>query len=202
MARQRKNGSAVARSPKGAAKPVSDDGMTVPATNGQLDGAVHSAVTPPVGDPVEDLVEDNSADKDAPSAAQAALIATTPRQTKAALLREKVLAPGGASLAALMRLTGWQAHTTRAALSGLRKSGLVLTRRREGTESIYGVESAALETGAVEIAATGTGATAAANIAEPAETRASDPTISTLATASKLPIDPAPGTALPGEVRA
>ncbi|GHC60618.1 DUF3489 domain-containing protein [Neogemmobacter tilapiae] len=179
--------------------------MTVPATNDHLDGAVHSADIPPVGntveDPAEDLVEDNSANMDAPSAAQASLIAIAPRQTKAALLREKVLAPGGASLADLMRLTGWQAHTIRAALSGLRKSGLVLTRRREGTDSIYGVESAALDSSAVEIAAAGTGERAAANIAEPAETGATDPTISTPAATAQLPTDPAAASLDPAPVR-
>ncbi len=41
------------------------------------------------------------------------------------------------SLAALMAATGWQAHTVRAALSGLRKSGMTLTRRREGEDTIY-----------------------------------------------------------------
>ena len=31
--------------------------------------------------------------------------------------------PMGAALARLMQVTGWQAHTTRAALTGLRKRG-------------------------------------------------------------------------------
>lgn len=60
-----------------------------------------------------------------------------PRQTKAALLRSRLAEPGGAPLAALMAETGWQAHTLRAALSGLRKSGMTLTRRRDGEDTIY-----------------------------------------------------------------
>jgi DNA-binding transcriptional regulator PaaX len=76
--------------------------------------------------------------KNAPTAAAAA----APRTTKAALLRELVGAPGGASLARLMAATGWQAHTVRAALSGLRKQGVALERRRDGSDTIYSVASA------------------------------------------------------------
>ena len=66
--------------------------------------------------------------------------AAVPRQTKAAMLRARVVAPGGVSLEELMQATGWQAHTLRAALSGLRKSGLAITRRREGVDTIYAIE--------------------------------------------------------------
>ena len=62
------------------------------------------------------------------------------RQTKAALLRDWLGAPGGVSLSALMAQTGWQAHTVRAALSGLRKAGLTVSRTRDGDETIYAVE--------------------------------------------------------------
>lgn len=73
-----------------------------------------------------------------------------PRQTKPALLRAMLAKPGGASLAALMAATGWQPHTLRAALSGLRKKGLDLTRRREGEDTIY-----AIAPGGPEAACTG-----------------------------------------------
>jgi Protein of unknown function (DUF3489) len=66
-----------------------------------------------------------------------------PRQTKASLLRSRLSDPGGVSMAALMEMTGWQAHTLRAALSGLRKDGLTLTRRREGEETIYAIAAGA-----------------------------------------------------------
>lgn len=63
-----------------------------------------------------------------------------PRQTKAALLRARLAEPGGVSLAVLIEATGWQAHTLRAALSGLRKEGLTLTRRRDGEDTIYAID--------------------------------------------------------------
>lgn len=65
----------------------------------------------------------------APSSAQEALapVSPLPRQTKTALLSQMILDKNGASLPALMEATGWQAHTVRAALSGLRKSGLTIT---------------------------------------------------------------------------
>ena len=63
-----------------------------------------------------------------------------PRQTKAALLRARLSDSGGVSLAALIEATGWQAHTLRAAMSGLRKEGLTLTRRRDGEDTIYAIE--------------------------------------------------------------
>lgn len=64
---------------------------------------------------------------------------TQPRQTKAALLRALLEAPGGASLTHIMAETGWQAHTARAALTGLRKTGLHIGRRREADDTISAV---------------------------------------------------------------
>lgn len=68
-----------------------------------------------------------------------------PRQTKAALLRARLGEPGGASMATLMEMTVWQAHTLRAALTGLRNGGLTITRRREGDDTIYAIEAAATQ---------------------------------------------------------
>jgi len=68
--------------------------------------------------------------------------AVAPRQTKAALVRALLEAPRGASLTLIMAETGWQAHTVRAALTGLRKAGLHLIRRREGDDSIYAAGAA------------------------------------------------------------
>jgi hypothetical protein len=62
-----------------------------------------------------------------------------PRQTKTALLRAMLEAPSGASLTRIMEETGWQAHTVRAALTGLRKTGLHIARRREADNTIYAV---------------------------------------------------------------
>lgn len=44
----------------------------------------------------------------------------------------------GASLDALMKMTGWQAHSIRAALTGLRKKGTEITlAKHEGAPSTY-----------------------------------------------------------------
>lgn len=79
-----------------------------------------------------------------------AITTTTPtpkpaRQTKAALLRSRLSEPDGVSLTTLIEATGWQAHTLRAALSGLRKEGLTLIRRRDGKDTIYAIETRSSE---------------------------------------------------------
>lgn len=48
--------------------------------------------------------------------------------TKAALVLAALQRQDGATLDELMAATGWQAHSVRGFLSGLRKRGLVLTR--------------------------------------------------------------------------
>ena len=80
-----------------------------------------------------------------PEPSVAAPTPEAPRHTKAALLRARLSEPGGVSLAALIEVTGWQAHTLRAALSGLRKEGLTLTRRREGENTIYTIDTSGSE---------------------------------------------------------
>jgi len=64
---------------------------------------------------------------------------TTPRKTKSSLLREMLSAPGGASLQSLIGATGWQAHTVRAALTGLRKRGTEITRTAGEAGSVYAI---------------------------------------------------------------
>ena len=53
---------------------------------------------------------------------------TPPRETKAAILRKLLTRKNGADLAALQSATGWQPHSVRAALSGLRKAGFSIER--------------------------------------------------------------------------
>ena len=53
---------------------------------------------------------------------------TPPRETKAAILRKLLTRKNGADLAALQSATGWQPHSVRAALSGLRKAGYTIER--------------------------------------------------------------------------
>ncbi len=53
---------------------------------------------------------------------------TPPRETKTAILRRLLARKAGADLAALQSVTGWQPHSVRAALSGLRKAGYIIDR--------------------------------------------------------------------------
>jgi hypothetical protein len=53
---------------------------------------------------------------------------TPPRETKAAILRKLLTRKNGADLAALQSATGWQPHSVRAGLSGLRKAGYTIER--------------------------------------------------------------------------
>lgn len=55
----------------------------------------------------------------------------TGRTTKAAKVLALLLRPQGATLSDLADATGWLPHTTRAALSGLRKKGHMLTRGKQ-----------------------------------------------------------------------
>ena len=68
---------------------------------------------------------------------------TSPRPgSKRALVTEMLSANGGATLDALVEATGWLPHTTRAALTGLRKRGFLIERSREaGEASRYRVAS-------------------------------------------------------------
>ena len=60
-----------------------------------------------------------------------------PRRTKLALLRDMLGDPNGVRLQTLMLATGWQSHTVRAAISGLRKSGQDVTRTSDEGGTIY-----------------------------------------------------------------
>ena len=51
------------------------------------------------------------------------------RQTKTDKVRAMLTRPQGARLDAICRATGWQPHSARAALSGLRKAGYTIERR-------------------------------------------------------------------------
>ena len=45
--------------------------------------------------------------------------------------------PEGATLAELVKATGWLPHTTRAALTGLKKKGHVITKDKRGDATCY-----------------------------------------------------------------
>ena len=66
------------------------------------------------------------------------------RKTKAALVRDMLTRPDGAKLDDLCKATGWQAHTARAALSGLRKAGHVIERGNDAVgQSVYRIAAPA-----------------------------------------------------------
>jgi Protein of unknown function (DUF3489) len=98
----------------------------------------------------------NASDRSPPKAARASAISKTPpakasaqpelRSTdgalrpgsKQALVIEMLSREDGASLDALVKVTGWLPHTTRAALTGLRKKGYALERLRDESKgSLY-----------------------------------------------------------------
>ena len=69
---------------------------------------------------------------------------THPRETKTAILRQLLSRKAGADLAALQSATGWQPHSVRAALSGLRKAGYGIDRAdaaKPGDSAVYRIIS-------------------------------------------------------------
>ena len=63
--------------------------------------------------------------------------------TKHARVIEMLGAKNGVTLEALVEATGWLPHTTRAALTGLRKRGFSIERtREEGSNSVYRIVAA------------------------------------------------------------
>jgi len=69
---------------------------------------------------------------------------TPPRETKAAILRKLLSRKTGADLDALRSATGWQPHSVRAALSGLRKAGYNIDRAnpaKPGGSTVYRITS-------------------------------------------------------------
>jgi hypothetical protein len=75
-----------------------------------------------------------------PLAAQAA---PGKKQTKTAMVLALLLRGEGATLAELISATGWQPHTTRAALTGLRKKDHKIEKGKRGEETFYSIASAA-----------------------------------------------------------
>ncbi len=57
-----------------------------------------------------------------------------PRPSKLAIVTKLLSRPRGASVGDINKVTGWQAHSIRSFLTGLRKKGIVLAReqRRDG----------------------------------------------------------------------
>jgi len=72
----------------------------------------------------------------------AATSAGAPRGGKAETILALVRRPEGARIAELQKATGWQPHSVRAALTGLRKRGIEVTRAKEGDTTVYHAEAA------------------------------------------------------------
>ena len=68
--------------------------------------------------------------------------ATAPRITKVSMLLDLLRREEGATLADLIAATGWLPHTTRAALTGLRKKGHVLEKSVRHDVTYYRIEPA------------------------------------------------------------
>lgn len=67
------------------------------------------------------------------------------RQTKRSLVLGMLRRQDGASLAAIADATGWQVHTVRAALTGLRKRGHAVERAVLDGESRYSIAAVAAQ---------------------------------------------------------
>lgn len=93
----------------------------------------------------ERVAEESSPVKEIKEAANATIgtVANAPRAgSKQALVIEMLSCNKGATLEALIEATGWLPHTTRAALTGLRKRGFSVERNRvEGEPSVYRIAS-------------------------------------------------------------
>ena len=60
-----------------------------------------------------------------------------PRITKSSLVLDLLRRENGATLVELIEATGWLPHTTRAALTGLRKKGHSIERIKRGSDTCY-----------------------------------------------------------------
>ncbi|MBQ0713954.1 DUF3489 domain-containing protein [Paraperlucidibaca sp.] len=63
--------------------------------------------------------------------------------TKSDALLKLMRRPKGASLTEMQKLTGWQAHSVRAALTGFRKKAIDITRDTTTGASRYRIEAEA-----------------------------------------------------------
>ena len=69
-------------------------------------------------------------------------VTAAPRKTKIATVVQMLGRKNGASLDEVAKSTGWQKHTIRAALTGLKKKGHTIERTTVGTKSHYTIAKA------------------------------------------------------------
>lgn len=68
----------------------------------------------------------------------------TPReQSKARRLIDLLQTGTGASLEEMTTATGWQTHTVRAAMTGLRRRGYTITRNIQGNTAVWSIGTVA-----------------------------------------------------------
>lgn len=82
-----------------------------------------------------------SDDREVPS--PTSLAAAAPREIKAGQVLALLTRPDGATLPELIEATSWLPHTTRAALTGLRKKEHVIERSKRGDQTCYRIVTAA-----------------------------------------------------------
>lgn len=82
--------------------------------------------------PQPDRIQVGSADT-----TSAADPAAEPKKTKTSLVLDLLSRPEGATLDQMVAATGWQPHTARAALTGLRKKGHTIERRKVDGKTTY-----------------------------------------------------------------
>jgi len=78
-----------------------------------------------------------------PATAEPAAAATDKPRTKQALVIEMLQRKEGSTISQLTEATSWLPHTTRAALTGLRKKGHVITATKVDGASVYRIRAAA-----------------------------------------------------------
>ena len=67
-----------------------------------------------------------------------------PKQSKKSILTDLLKRPDGASIVDMIAATGWQSHSIRATITGLRKNGhLIALDRNAESGSRYRIEAAA-----------------------------------------------------------
>ena len=91
------------------------------------------------------------------------------RMTKQSVLINLLSREGGTSLAVIVEATGWLPHTTRAALTGLRKKGHTIERFRGDAETRYRIVTASAEAAVDEAHSTGDADSAGAGIGSDAD---------------------------------
>jgi DNA-binding IclR family transcriptional regulator len=85
----------------------------------------------------------NQAPGSAPDDGAAAAVAVTKAPTKFASVLALLQREQGATLAELAQATDWQPHTTRAMLTGLRRKGHAIERRKRDDVTCYHLRATA-----------------------------------------------------------